>query len=176
MGANVSRVGRLIILCGLPGSGKTTLAARLEQQLGAVRLCSDEWMTALGFDLYDEEGRARVESLQRQVAVQLAGVGVIVVYESGGWSRAERDDFAAAARAVDASVELRFLDVPIDVLWERLAARNAALPPASAVIERADLLRWAEGFERPSADELEQYDSPTIDIASGDMERGQQPR
>src|SRR5262245_32651486 len=137
MGATGPR-GRLIILCGLPGSGKSTLAAELEQSLRAVRLGSDEWMTAIGMDLYDEEGRARVDALQRDVALQLVGRGVTVVYESGGWSRAEREVFREAARAVNAFVELRFLDVPVEELWERLSKRNSALPAASAVIERAD--------------------------------------
>ncbi|MEK7765765.1 MAG: AAA family ATPase, partial [bacterium] len=45
---------RLIIVCGLPGSGKTTLAKRLEGQLGAIRFAPDEWMEALSIDLYDE--------------------------------------------------------------------------------------------------------------------------
>jgi predicted kinase len=132
----------------------------LERELSAVRLGSDEWMTALGMDLYDEDGRGRVEALQRDVAVQLVGKGMTVVYESGGWSRAERDAFREAARAVGASVELQFLDVPVDELWERLSKRNSALPAASAVIERNDLLAWAESFERPDADELATYDSP----------------
>jgi predicted kinase len=125
-----------------------------------VRLNSDEWMTALAIDLYDQAGRARVEALQRDLAVQLVGLGITVVYESGGWSRAERDAFREAARAANAYVELRFLDERVDTLWERLAARNAALPPASAVIGRDDLLAWAESFERPDADELAEYDAP----------------
>ena len=39
--------GRLIIVCGLPGSGKTTLAKALESSLVAVRFSPDEWMDAL---------------------------------------------------------------------------------------------------------------------------------
>ncbi|HMN01092.1 MAG TPA: hypothetical protein PKC99_18980 [Anaerolineales bacterium] len=34
--------GRLIVICGLPGSGKTTLAKCLEESLGSVRPSPDE--------------------------------------------------------------------------------------------------------------------------------------
>ncbi|HXB53796.1 MAG TPA: AAA family ATPase, partial [Vicinamibacteria bacterium] len=55
---------RLIIVCGLPGSGKTTHAKLLESSLRAVRLSPDEWMDALSLDLYDEDRRGKIEALQ----------------------------------------------------------------------------------------------------------------
>lgn len=39
---------RLIVVAGLPGSGKTTLAHQLEQTYAAVRLSADDWMESLG--------------------------------------------------------------------------------------------------------------------------------
>ena len=48
--------GRLIIVCGLPGSGKTTTARRLEDAHDAIRLCPDDWMEALAIDIFDEPG------------------------------------------------------------------------------------------------------------------------
>ncbi|MFJ3828752.1 AAA family ATPase [Streptomyces sp. NPDC090046] len=52
---------RLVLLCGLPGAGKTTVAKRLVPELSAVRLCPDEWLALLGLDLFDNEARERVE-------------------------------------------------------------------------------------------------------------------
>jgi predicted kinase len=52
----------LIIICGLPGSGKTTLAKTLERQLAAVRFSPDEWLDALSLDIYDEERRGKIEA------------------------------------------------------------------------------------------------------------------
>ena len=55
---------RLIIVCGLPGSGKTTHARQLQVGLCAIRLCPDEWMDALSLDIWDEGRREKIESLQ----------------------------------------------------------------------------------------------------------------
>ncbi len=54
--------GRLIMLCGLAGAGKTTLAKQLEAD-GAMRMCPDEWLVALGFDIYDKDGRPDADEL-----------------------------------------------------------------------------------------------------------------
>ena len=55
---------RLIIVCGLPGSGKTFYTEHLEVNVGAVRFCADEWMDAIGINLWDATGRQRIEDIQ----------------------------------------------------------------------------------------------------------------
>ena len=120
--------GRLIVVCGLPGSGKTTLGRRLEVEHGAVRLSPDEWMAALDVDVLDERTRTLVEQLQWQLAQRLLQLGQLVVIEWGTWARDERDGLRKRTRALGAAVELRVLDQPDDVLWERVRARDAEPP------------------------------------------------
>ena len=70
---------RLIIVCGLPGSGKTTLAKVLESKLRAVRFSADEWINALSLDLYDEESRGKIEALQWKFGQELLALTLTVI-------------------------------------------------------------------------------------------------
>ena len=147
---------RLIIVCGLPGSGKTTHAKQVEKDLRAVRFCPDEWMNALEISLWEEETRARVEKLQWKLAQDLLALGHNVVIEWGTWARSERDALRCGARALGAAVELHFLDAPVEVLFDRIRRRNIESP--STTLD--DLLKWAEIFERPSSEEVALFDPP----------------
>ena len=75
--------GRLILVCGLPGSGKTTLARELESRLHAVVFSPDEWMDALRLDVYDEERREKIEALQWKLGQELLALGLTIIIELG---------------------------------------------------------------------------------------------
>ena len=50
----------------------------------------------------------------------------------------------------------------IEVLYARIQRRNQESPP----ILLDDLRKWAEAFERPSADQTEQFDAPLLPVAA----------
>ena len=153
MGQNSGVRTTLIIVCGLPGSGKTTHAVRLAAERGGVRLSPDDWMDALAVNLWDTAMRARLEALQWSLAKDMLRAGVTVVVEWGTWSRAERDTLRVEARELGASVELVYLDVPVDELWRRIQQRGREDPP----ITRAELEVWSRDFERPTEEEMGLY-------------------
>ena len=160
-----SRTGpRLIIVCGLPGSGKTTLAKELEGRLRAIRFSPDEWMDALSLDVYDEERRGKIEALQWKFGQELLALGLTVIIEWGTWGRSERDTLRLGARALGAAVELHYLSAPEDVLSDRLQRRGRENPP----IGRDAVSRWFEMFQAPTPEEMALFDEPLVaDLASG---------
>jgi predicted kinase len=155
---------RLIIVCGLPGSGKSTFAKELEGRIHAVRFSPDEWMGTLSLDLYDEERRAKVEALQWKLSKELLTLGLTIIIEWGTWGRSERDMLRLGARALGAPVELHYLHAPPDVLFERIQRRGMEKVP----IEREALLRWFEMFQVPTPEEIALFDEPlVVGLASG---------
>ena len=145
---------RLIIVCGLPGSGKTSHAQSLEQQLHAIRFSPDEWMDVLSIDPYDEPKRASIEALQWKLGQQLLALGLTIIIEWGTWGRSERDALRLGARSIGAAVELHYLSAPLEVLFETIQRRGMENPP----IERDALLRWAGIFQAPTTEEMALFD------------------
>jgi predicted kinase len=150
--------GRLIILCGLPGSGKTTVAKALQAKLHAVRFAPDEWMKALSLDLYDQQRRAEIEELQWKLGQQFLQLGGIIIIEWGTWGRSERDRLRLGARALGAAVELHYLSAPVEVLFRRVQRRGMESP----AITRDALLLWSEIFQTPTAEEISLFDEPLL--------------
>jgi predicted kinase len=159
-GGNKNEIGRLVIVTGLPGSGKTTLGNELAMSMPAVRMSPDDWMMSSGIDLWDAGVRSRIEQFQLDLALDLLRAGNNVIIEWGVWARAERDALRDAARAVGASVELRYVSASIDELWRRIVERELEGRWGSRSICRHELEAWAENYDVPTDEELGTYDLP----------------
>jgi len=151
---------RLILTCGLPGAGKTTVARQLAADRGAVRLTKDEWLWALGSTPWDAPTQEKVGHELWRLAQDILRLGLSVVLDFGLWARSERDEMRFVARDLGVGVELHYVDATADELWRRIDARNSQPPWASHPIRRADLDEWIQLFDAPDAAELALFDSP----------------
>lgn len=145
---------RLVVVSGLTGVGKTRHAVGVAEQYDLVRMNADEWLQRLGIDLWEEDARAGIESLQWDLTQNLLACGQGVVIEWGTWSRHEREALRRRAQSLGASAELHHLHAPVEVLHRRVQRRQAESP----VITREQLQAWADGFEVPSLQEAAAWD------------------
>ena len=148
----------LYLLCGLPGSGKTTWAKELEAAGKGILLNADGWVCRLYPD--DAEAAARddrkqlVEQVQWELAERLLLGGISVILDWGLWMRSERDDYRQRAVDLGANVQTVFVDAPLATLHVRIAERNRNLPAGTFRISAEELDEWAAIFEPPSHEEL----------------------
>jgi predicted kinase len=152
-------VATLHLMVGLPCSGKTTLAQKLEGEQSALRLTPDEWQVRLfGQDAEEPEHDVRhtlIETMLWNIASRALALGMNVILDFGFWAREEREDFRLRAKQLGASSEVHFLDVSEDELMRRLEVRNSQLSQESFHIPEDMMRPWIAFFQRPTPDELE---------------------
>ena len=163
----LTSTGTLIMVCGLPGSGKTTVAKRLEAERNAIRMCPDDWIEAVLEDPMDsvEKGRLRdaVENLQWDLAKQYLSKGLTVILENGFWAEEERSQYAMEALTQGAGIELYAMDSSdLDELWRRIELRNKDLSSPTWVMTREEHEPQWVGYEAPTLEEIAFYDDGGI--------------
>jgi predicted kinase len=148
----------LHLMVGLPFSGKTTLARKLERECPALRLTTDEWHVPLfGQDAKEPGHDARhalIEAMLWKIAGRALELGVNVILDFGFWAREEREDYRSRARQLGAGSEVHFLDVPEVELFRRLGERNSQPSQEAFHISAGMMKPWIEFFQKPTPDEL----------------------
>jgi len=148
----------LILFCGLPGSGKTTLAKHLEIQGKGVRICTDDWQDSLEMNLNDDNFHEKLQKRLYDHALELLRHGQSVILEDGLWMKIERDEKLADAKKCGAKTELHFFDLTIDEIWNRLSNRNENLSHGAVHIKKEELQKCWDLFQKPTPQELAKFD------------------
>jgi len=158
---------RLVITCGLAGSGKTTVSGRLVESLEAIRVRSDVERkrmaglaaaarsgSAVGEGLYDSDVSRRTFARLEALARSLLEEGFSVIVDAAFLTRRERAPFLALARESGSVFRMVVCEAPVEVLRARVEARFAEARDASEADE-AVLRHQLSIHEPPSEEERE---------------------
>jgi shikimate kinase len=115
----VWRLKRTVVLVGMMGSGKTAIGKALAVRLGVPFLDSDaaieEAAQATIAEIFARDGEAFFRDREAEVIARLLTGVPSVLSTGGGAFMAERNRRAISDKGVSV-----WLDVPLEVLWERV--------------------------------------------------------
>ena len=118
---------KLYILCGLPFSGKTTLAKEIESKLNAVRVNSGEIKTSLfGKDIIDHRGWEKVYTQVYTDIKTALEQGKTVIYDNGNFAKYERGLAKNIADKLEVETTTIFISIPKEVAQQRAKENNLA--------------------------------------------------
>lgn len=129
---HAARAGRVHLVLGPVGAGKSTFAQRLAQDHSGIRLTLDDWMVTLfrpdrpasGVPAWYQERAERCIDQIWKLAQQLGARGDQVVLEIGLLRRAERERFYERVSEAGLPLTLYVLDAEREVRRARVAQRN----------------------------------------------------
>ena len=136
---------RIVVLVGLPGSGKSTYLER--RRLPA--LSSDAIRSLLADSESDQTVHGRVFLTLRYLLHHRIAIGRPVTYiDATHLTRQERKPYLQLGRLYGCPVEALFFDVPLEVCQERNRRRNRVVPDEAMARMAAKLVPPAveEGF------------------------------
>ncbi|HBB34906.1 MAG TPA: adenylyl-sulfate kinase [Cyanobacteria bacterium UBA8803] len=158
--------GRLILMSGLSGSGKSTVARQLARQLGAIHLRSDAVRKHLagipldrlgGDELYTAQMTEKTYDRLLELGITLASQGFPVILDAKYDRQTFRGDAIARTRIHHLPLQILYCTAPLEVLRDRLLSRTGDVSDATA-----DLLRMQQATAEPFT-EAEQSLVKTLD-------------
>ncbi len=176
---------RLVLIGGLPGTGKTTVAEGLAERLGAVVVSSDPIRKELAglrstdsakanyrAGLYTEERTAETYAEMLVRAATLLGRGESVVLDASWSDAVRREDAAALARGTHATLSAIECRAPLELTEARIRSRHGSASDATplvAAVMSLDADPW------PEATALDTTDTP-VAVVEAALDAVRHPR
>ncbi|MEG4801390.1 AAA family ATPase [Microcoleus sp. ARI1-B5] len=163
------RRGKLTLMSGLSGSGKSTAARYLARRTGAIHIRSDAVRKHLGGiplnerggqDLYSDEMTALTYGRLLELGIVLAQGGWDVILDAKFDRQNLRTDAINQAQSRGLPLQIVYCTAPMAVLRERLQQRRGDIADATA-----ELLSSQQAEEEPFT-ELEQISVKIVDTAA----------
>ncbi len=167
--------GRLLIMCGVSGTGKSYWAEQLVRELGAIRIRSDVLRkvqagmqaeetsgAAIGEGIYNIDTSSDLYEAMAVQAQALLACGENVIIDAACLHAAKRRLLYEAARAADADSTLLHLTGAPELLHERIARRNATGDDPSEADEK--VLDWQLEWAEPPGD-----DEPSVSVDTSNL-------
>ena len=138
---------RIVVLVGLPGSGKSSYLERL----GVTGLSSDALRMLLADDATDQSIHEQVFQTMRYLLRQRLAIGRPVTYiDATNLRPEERRPYIGIGQSYGCEIEAVFFDVPLEICRARNAARHRIVPQDALLKMAAKLIppTRSEGFDR----------------------------
>jgi predicted kinase len=161
----------LFLTVGLPCTGKTTAARRIETEHNALRLTKDEWVKALYGAENPPSAQDVIEGRLIRIGLRVLELGSNVVIDYGLWGRDERSALRQAAAVRGATVAMYYFELTPSEQRRRLDLRQAEAPHTTWPMSDEELAEWAGKIDVPTPGELdgsEPIDDPPAGFATWD--------
>lgn len=148
-------MSKVIMMCGVCGSGKTTFAKKKEKE-GFIRISIDEEMWKLygarGIDYPNdnyEELSSIVESKLQNNIVNYIKEDKNLVIDFSFWNKSTRKYYKNFLEELGAYIQLIYLKVDKETLKKRIESRNKNHDANSQFIDEKTFEMYYNGFEDP---------------------------
>lgn len=125
--------GMLYFFCGKMGAGKTTYAKKLSEEINALYLSEDDWLTELfpgeikDFNDYLSYSQ-RIKPFLEKHILSLINCGVSVVMDFPGNTKKQRTWFSSLIDITKANHQLIYLKVSDDICLKQIDKRREEFP------------------------------------------------